>query len=220
MERPDRQHLATRRSRPCRVTDAPRDDILRDSPTYGWDSDEEVETVGALKSITRSRGTLIGVSGAALLTATLSNHANAAGVSGSTSLAGHRPAWAATATDLGALPSSQAVDFQVVLGMRNAAARQVVQAVSTPGSPAYRDYLTDAQFDAAFAPTAATEAAVAAWLRSAGLTIVSVASSRLYIDVVGASRKRSDCPGSRSTATAPRVRCSLRRRETIWYRQG
>jgi subtilase family serine protease len=142
--------------------------------------------VGALQSITRSRGILIGVSGAALLTATLSNHVSAAGVSASTSLAGSRPAWVATATDLGALPSSQAVDFQVVLGVRNAAAAErEVEAVSTPGSPQYRDFLTDAQFDAAFAPTAETEAAVAAWLRSAGLSIVSVASSRLYIDVSG-----------------------------------
>jgi subtilase family serine protease len=146
----------------------------------------EVDAVRALKGITRFRGILIGVSMAALLTATLSNHVSAAGASGSISLAGSRPAWATTATDLGALPSSQAVDFQVVLGVRNAAtAEQEVEAVSTPGSPAFRDFLTDAQFDAAFAPTAATEAAVAAWLRSTGLTIVSVASSRMSIEVRG-----------------------------------
>ena len=142
--------------------------------------------VHGLRSITRVRGALIGVSTAALLTTTLSANVSAAGVGGSSSLAGSRPSWAAKAADLGALPNSQPVDFQVVLGIRNAAAaEQEVEAVSSPGSSSFGHYLTDAQFDATFAPAKATEAAVASWLRSDGLRIVSVASSRMYIEVSG-----------------------------------
>ncbi len=137
-----------------------------------------------LKRITRLRVALIGVAVAALLTTTLSTRATAAAAS--SSLTGSRPTWALKATDLGALPSSQRVDFQVVLAVRNAAAaEQEVAAVSTPGSSTFHQFLTDAQFDAQFAPAPATEAAVAAWLRSAGLSIVSVASSRMYIEVQG-----------------------------------
>ena len=137
-----------------------------------------------LKPITRLRVALIGVAVAALLITTLSTRATAAAAG--SSLTGSRPAWAAKATDLGALRSSQRVDFQVMLAVRNAAAaEQEVAAVSTPGSSTFHQFLTDAQFDARFAPSAATEAVVAAWLRSAGLTVVSVASSRMYVEVQG-----------------------------------
>jgi len=145
----------------------------------------EVNGVHDLRGITKLRSVLIGVSTGALLFTTLGIQANAAGTSG-TSIAGSRPAWASKATDLGALPGSKAVDFQVVLGLRNAAAaEQEVAAVSTPGSSSYGHFLTDAHFDATFAPAASTEAAVASWLRSAGLTIVGVAASRMYIEVSG-----------------------------------
>jgi subtilase family serine protease len=142
--------------------------------------------VSGLMHITRVRGVLIGVAGAALLTTTLTTNVGAVGASATSALAGSRPAWAASARDLGAVSNSQAVDFQVVLNLRNAAAAErEVQEVSTPGSAAYGHYLTNAQFNAAFAPTAATEASVATWLRSTGLSIVSVASSRIYIEARG-----------------------------------
>jgi subtilase family serine protease len=144
----------------------------------------EVNGVDGLKRITRLRVALIGVAVAALLTTTLSTWATAAAAG--SSLTGSRPSWALKATDLGALPSSQRVDFQVVLAVRNAAAaEQEVAAVSTPGSSTFRQFLSDAQFDARFAPASSTEGAVAAWLRSAGLTVVSVASSRMYVEVQG-----------------------------------
>jgi subtilase family serine protease len=140
--------------------------------------------VPGLMNITRFRGGAVGLAAAALVTTTISTQAGAA--AGTSAIAGSRPGWAAAARDLGAVRASQAVDFQVVLGLRNSAeAEQEVQAVSTPGSAAYGHFLTDAQFDAAFAPTAATEAAVAAWVRSAGLSVASVASSRMYIEVRG-----------------------------------
>jgi subtilase family serine protease len=140
--------------------------------------------VPGLMNITRFRGGAVGLAAAALVTTTISIQAGAA--AGTSAIAGSRPGWAAAARDLGAVRASQAVDFQVVLGLRNSAeAEQEVQAVSTPGSAAYGHFLTDAQFDAAFAPTAATEAAVAAWVRSAGLSVASVASSRMYIEVRG-----------------------------------
>jgi subtilase family serine protease len=146
----------------------------------------EVAALSGISSNTRFRAVLIGVAGAALLTAALSTDVGAVSAGGTSALAGSRPAWAASGRDLGAVPNSQAVDFQVVLNLRNAAAAErEVEAVSTPGSAAYGHYLTDAQFNAAFAPTAATEASVATWLKSTGLSIVGVASSRMYIEARG-----------------------------------
>lgn len=157
----------------------------------------EVGAVSGVMRITRFRGMLIGIAVAALLTTTLSTRVSAVGSSGSSAvLAGSRPSWAAAANDLGAVPNAQAVDFQVVLNLRNSAtAEQEVRAVSAPGSAAYGHFLSDAQFDAAFAPTAATESAVAAWLRSAGLSIVSVASSRIYIEVRGTAAQAGQLLG-------------------------
>jgi subtilase family serine protease len=146
----------------------------------------EVAALSGITGITRVRGVLIGVAGAALLTAALTTNVGAVSAGGTSALAGSRPAWASSARDLGAVSNSQAVDFQVVLNLRNAAAAaREVEAVSTPGSASYGHYLTDAQFDAAFAPTAATEASVATWLQSTGLSIVGVASSRMYIEARG-----------------------------------
>ena len=63
--------------------------------------------------------------------------------------------------------------------------RAAVTAVSTPGSAAYRHFLTPAQYRARFEPTAAAVASVSAWLRSAGLRITGVEASHRYVSASG-----------------------------------
>ena len=61
------------------------------------------------------------------------------------------------------------------------ALERAVQAVSTPGSPSFRHFLTPAQYRARYAPTSAAIASVKAWLKSQGLKVVSVEPSGRYI---------------------------------------
>ncbi len=80
------------------------------------------------------------------------------------------------------------LSFQVVLGLRQRAqAATLVEAVSTPGNPSYRRYLTPAQWDARFSPTVSQVGAVTAWLRSQRLTVTTVSANRTTIDVSGAA---------------------------------
>ena len=50
-----------------------------------------------------------------------------------------------------------------------------------PGGPSYRKFLTPAEFNARFAPSAATFAATTAWLKAAGLSVDTSSGSRDYI---------------------------------------
>ena len=73
------------------------------------------------------------------------------------------------------VPSGSVVAFQVVLGPRApAAARRFAMAVSTPGSAAYRHYLTPSRWEAAYSPTVAQVASVTSWLHQAGLDVGTV----------------------------------------------
>ena len=59
------------------------------------------------------------------------------------------------AARLGAAPAGQVLDLDVVLaGQDPAGLAQAAAAVSTPGSPQYRHYLTPAQYAAAYGPSA------------------------------------------------------------------
>jgi hypothetical protein len=76
------------------------------------------------------------------------------------------------ATRLGALPAAQEVHLDVGLaGQDPAGLTQEVAAVSTPGSPLYRHYLSAAQFAAAYGPSAAEVSAVTSSLRAEGLSV-------------------------------------------------
>jgi subtilase family serine protease len=119
----------------------------------------------------------------ALVTVTGAGTAQAAGT-GSIRLAGSKPAFATATADKGAVPARTPVDFDVVLSMRDAAsATATLRAVATPGTAAYRHFLTTAQFRAAYAPTAASVAAVERWATSTGLHVAGTAS--LYVEVTG-----------------------------------
>ena len=99
-------------------------------------------------------------------------------------LAGTHPSWATAATDSGITPAATRVAAQVYLASRAPAALAAyARAVSAPGSARYHRYLTPAQQQARFGPSAAAAGRVRAWLRHAGLRVT--ASTEQYISVAG-----------------------------------
>ena len=99
---------------------------------------------------------------------------------------GSRPSWATSGRDVGPASSSANVSLRVWLAVQHAAElRSLAAAVSTPGSASYGHYLTPAQFNARYAPTASQADAVASWLRSAGLRVTNVASTHRYVAATG-----------------------------------
>ena len=87
-----------------------------------------------------------------------------------------------------AVARSTRVRFQVQLRLRDqAGADALAQAVSTPGSAQYRQYLTPDQYRARFSPTQASVDTVSAWLASQGLKITGVPANRAFIEAEGSA---------------------------------
>jgi subtilase family serine protease len=92
----------------------------------------------------------------------------------------------AGSTRYGAPPAGQVLDLDVVLAGQNPAGlAQAVAAVSTPGSPEYRQYLTAADYAAQYGPTPAEVAQVSAVLRSEGLTVGTPGPGSTLLPVSG-----------------------------------
>ena len=73
-----------------------------------------------------------------------------------TTLVGSRPSWVPAVTRAGTVPSGQHVDARVWLAPNNSAQlASLAKAVSDPSSSQYGQFLTTAQYDQQFAPTAA-----------------------------------------------------------------
>lgn len=106
------------------------------------------------------------------------------GQAGRVSLPGSRPAWASSHAFTGTTAGSSQIAFRVYLSWRSDPTN-LIKSVTTPGSPEYGHYLTAAQFNAQFAPSAAEVASVSHWLRSAGLTVEHVPTNRLYVAAQG-----------------------------------
>jgi subtilase family serine protease len=101
-------------------------------------------------------------------------------------LAGSAPSWAKSGRVVGAPASDQRVSFNVILPMRHAAAAaRLAAGVSDPKSSAYGQYLTARQFNARFAPRAATVAEVRAYLSDAGLQVTGVAQGNRWVSARG-----------------------------------
>ncbi len=99
-------------------------------------------------------------------------------------LAGQTPAVVTRggAQIVGVHPPASTLAFNVDLPVRESAALDsLIEQASTPGSPRYGDYLTQAQYRARFAPSAAQVAAVKAWLRGEGLHVTGVARDDLFV---------------------------------------
>ncbi len=95
---------------------------------------------------------------------------------------GSAPAIPVGAQVQGTAPAAQPVSFDVVLRPRNQAALNAfTTAVSTPGSPQYRQFLTSAEYASQFGPTPSTISGVSSRLRSLGLTVGTVQGSLLPV---------------------------------------
>ncbi|HUA31884.1 MAG TPA: S53 family serine peptidase [Streptosporangiaceae bacterium] len=87
--------------------------------------------------------------------------------------------------------SSSRMSVEVALAPRNSAAlNSLLRALYTKGSGRYERWLAKGQFDALFAPKAATRSAVASYLRQEGLK-VGASSSPFLVSAVGSSKQIS-----------------------------
>ncbi|MGI8577974.1 MAG: S53 family peptidase [Nocardioidaceae bacterium] len=116
--------------------------------------------------------------------------ANATGSAGDHSrsaLPGSTPTWATSANGVGAAKAATPIQARVYLAARGGEARlnAAVAAVSTPGSPQYRHFLTPAQYRAQYEPTSTTVAAVKSWLSGAGMTVTGVGPDNRYVAASG-----------------------------------
>ncbi len=73
-----------------------------------------------------------------------------------------------------AAPATQALSFSIHMPLRNTdALKAALTSLQTPGSLAYNKFITPAQFNAQYGPTAATMAAATQALTAAGLKVVA-----------------------------------------------
>jgi subtilase family serine protease len=128
------------------------------------------------------------VIGALLVSAIVAGAAGASSSASRTTLVGSRPSWVPAVTRTATVPINQHIDARVWLAPNNSAQlNSLAQAVSDPSSSQYGQYLTPAQYDAQFAPTAAQVSAVSGWLAGAGLSIVTVGPDNHYVAVSGSA---------------------------------
>ncbi len=113
-----------------------------------------------------------GLVGGGLAPSAPSGAASPSAVGAKVALPQSAPRVPADVARLGSAPPDEVLHLDVTLAGQNAAGlAQAVDAVSTPGSPDYRHYLTAAQFATEFGPTAAEVAQVSSTLRAEGLTV-------------------------------------------------
>lgn len=94
----------------------------------------------------------------------------------------HGPVAAADVGTAAAFAENTQVTVTVALNLRNTAQmEQLIESVSTPGSPNYRHFLTPAQFSAQFGPSAATIAAVSKHFEARGLRVTHSATAQLHV---------------------------------------
>ena len=83
-------------------------------------------------------------------------------------------------------PYDQAQKLRLAIGMRPPRPdeeQRFLEELYTPGSPGYRKFLTAAEWNARFSPSAEDEQAVMDWAMSQGLTITHRYPNRLLVDV-------------------------------------
>jgi pseudomonalisin/xanthomonalisin len=135
----------------------------------------------------RALATLTAATAAALIAApTLLTGGTASAAPLVTHVGGLAPLHLKAAADLGAAPAAAAQDVTIVLALRDKAGlARLLKAQTTPGSAAYHQWLTPAQFAARFSPSQASVDAATSFARSQGLSVVSVSSNRTLVKVAG-----------------------------------
>jgi subtilase family serine protease len=108
---------------------------------------------------------------------------------GTVTIASTLPRWLAKAhpvtTDSKTAASAQTVRVYLAPNHGLTALKNTVTALSTPGSASYRHWLTTAQYEATFAPTAASATAVSKYLSGQGLKVTGVEAHRRYVTASG-----------------------------------
>jgi len=139
----------------------------------------------------------------ALAPAVLGSDGAGAGAAGAATFAGRVvlpqavPPVPAGSTQDGSPPAGQVLDLDVVLaGQDPTGLAAAVAAVSTPGSPDYRHYLTAAQYAVQYGPTAADVAQVSAALRGEGLTVGTPEPGSTLLPVSGTAAVVSSALGT------------------------
>lgn len=98
---------------------------------------------------------------------------------------GTRPGWTSNASGT-AVAGGNRLSAYVWLTPRNSAQRDALAAaVSDPANASYRQFMTRAQYQAAFAPSAAQVADVTSWLAGAGVHVDSVGAGNAFLKVSG-----------------------------------
>jgi len=102
-------------------------------------------------------------------------------------VANSKPTWLPRASHLGAAPKSAPVQLRVYLAPNGGqdALKAAVDAVSTPSSPEYRQFLSTAAYNRLFAPTSAAVTNVTSWLKGSGLSVTGVEAHNRYVSVTG-----------------------------------
>lgn len=112
---------------------------------------------------------------------------------------GTAPSWASGKAGT-ALPGSQRLTAYVWLTVRNSAQRDALAAaVSDPSSASYGQFLTQAQYQAQFAPTAAQVSDVSSWLKGSGLHVDAVGAGNSYLLVSGTASAMNATFGTQIT---------------------
>jgi kumamolisin len=117
-----------------------------------------------------------------------------ASLAGAASAAPYPHGTAPAAADLGdsaAVEANTLITVTVSLKLSNPDQLDpLVQALYTPGSPQYRQFLTPEQFSARFAPSAATIAAVSREFTAAGLKVAQTATAQLHVSGTAAQLEK------------------------------
>jgi subtilase family serine protease len=91
---------------------------------------------------------------------------------------------------VGSVASSSKIRFEVDLKLHNQhGAVAFAKAVSTPGSGSYRKYLTAAQWEARFSPSAGDVSRVKSFLTQSGFTVGSATADRMAVSATGTARQ-------------------------------
>src|SRR5262249_24458856 len=146
-------------------------------------------------------GTVIGLSATA--------GAATAAPQGRHPLNGSTPKWLHQARDIGASSSSQQVNFGVLLGMRDqAGAAATLRAISDPSSSRYGQWLSNAQFNARYAPSRASVSAVQDWLRAQAFTVTKTFPSGMYVQARGSAAQVERTFGTTLHKSSSRARAA------------
>jgi subtilase family serine protease len=104
-------------------------------------------------------------------------------------LSGSVPAFAANAAPAGAVAGSRKLTIQVWMKPDLTAAERYATGASTPGTSAYRHYLSPDAYTERFGPAAGAVAKVESWLKSQGFSGIEANSQRNYVRATGTVSK-------------------------------